>query len=127
MFIPYGDEHDWLDENSNYVFARLGSLTHKQNPKRRFCDTQAMTALLDNLIRQPRLLPGERTAVIVICPVILDRNFPGSLETASRQGLSLDNHLDYICDQALSPRLFHELLHVAIPESKKRFLTDMAE
>jgi hypothetical protein len=85
-----------------------------------------MTTIMGEFIRQPSLTPGERTAVIVICPRLL--GVTGSLDLAlQRSELEQVVDMDQIVDQfVVSPTLFHELFHVAAGDGGKRFLVNMA-
>jgi hypothetical protein len=135
MFVPDGAQFDWLDERSLYLFMRQSPIAkpHSEDPYKRFCDTPIMTTLMDNQIRQPSLLPGERTAVIVICPVMLDmlpapfnRRPTGSLDLAlQRSELTWNTFMDDLTKGLIvSPPLFHELFHVAADlESNKQPLS----
>jgi hypothetical protein len=129
MFMPSGPDFDWFDTQSEWVFIRkaAGALPHSQDPFKKFCSPEnLMTTLMASLIANPTLPPGDRTAVIVICPRMLDvlagtnRRMTATVGNAlERRELPWNVHMYTISDTIISPTLFHELCHVAMFNDSK--------
>jgi hypothetical protein len=125
------DGETWYDTESKYVIGRSYiPLIDEEGKPGDFCHKLEMITVVGSDIMLPGLPAGDRTAVIVVCPVILDRmagiglppwhkKVVGTVREADKQLVFGETHLDVMASEILSPTMFHEMCHAAMNEDSK--------
>jgi hypothetical protein len=125
-FYPFEYGHEWFDSHTAYVFLRRDGPPHNRIPQAQFCEAgDVMETLTNDHLNDPVFRDGGRVAAIVLCEPLLVasaqslngiRPFGTIYQALSQNAIDFGQHLDNMA--IMSPMLFHEMFHVAIPESK---------
>jgi hypothetical protein len=133
MFIPEGDENEWLDVQTQHVIAG-GDHYHYGDETQRLCRPS------DTMFHAWTFHPGqdewEPGRLVIICEGFLDlrSSVTGQVRAATvreaiAQGrIQFGMSMDWIAREVvLSPALLHEMFHVALTRAgSKSFAVDMA-
>jgi hypothetical protein len=128
MLTPTGEGNHWFDTQTNYVYT--GEHWHYGDPTAQFCNArqgmdtrQGMVTLIYRDQVHPPARASDMIAVVVICPVLLDKTRAFTVQKALAEGrIYLGQSLNEIAEVVtLSLLLFHEMFHAALSDLYSKY------